>query len=249
MTPPGNHPRQAIPLMKPGDTRIGSASFHNQIISTCNAIRRLKIVSGSNNEFLLSDDNATLALSANGGRSGSGTGWTWAEPKEFDLNAEYQVEEVVVVVAGGAATGGADPGTYVCIQTVAGGITAQLPINPPPDSDPDGVTNFWWPLGGGTSGGWHWAATPEFATATAYSVDEVVTVTPGNGAIGTTVATGKKVVAGTYVCIAATTGSTATTYPSWPVNGYWQLVSFWPSTVVYCVDGVDTNYYVNAQPK
>jgi len=177
MTPAG-HPKKPIPLMKRGDKRLGSAAFYNELISTCNAIRRLKVVKGTQHEFLLSDDNATLAIEGGDAGPDSGSGWFWADPKEYNET---------------------------------------LP----------------------------------------YFVDEVVMVSPANSAVGTVVVTGKKVVPGIYVCVKDAINLTAAEMPCWPMvnmdpdhaSNFWIMLSIYPSLLTYCLDGVDTDFYVNAQPK
>lgn len=55
--------KRSIAPLVPGDNKVGSAKFWNQVIDTCNAIRSLRVERGGGvDEFILSDYNAVLRL-------------------------------------------------------------------------------------------------------------------------------------------------------------------------------------------
>lgn len=244
------HPQARIKPLSKGDTRIGSAGFWNELIKTCNAFRGMRVKSGSKNDFVISDENAELTIIGTDG-SGNGGGWHWAHPKEFDAAKAYAVDEAVYVGASNPAiASGASAGVFVCVKTVTGGVTGQLPIDPLPDSDPDGATNYWIPLGAVSESGWNFASPIEFSASSSYAKGEVVIVSPGNSAI----ASGGT--AGMFVCVKSVTGSSVYQLPVWPLpdsdpdgtSNYWMLICFYPTRMTYCQSGVDVDYYVNAQP-
>jgi hypothetical protein len=94
--------------------------------------------------------------------------------------------------------------------------------------------------GGSGPGSWRWAAVKEYASLTEYTPGEIVIVSPTNPDISTCTA-------GTWVCLQA---ATTFTRPLWTPSGlsaYWWLIALYPQVITVCVDGVDTNFYVQAQ--
>lgn len=99
---------------------------------------------------------------------------------------------------------------------------------------------------------WHWAAPKEYNSATTYHVNEVILVSPGNAAIGGA----GTAIAGLHVALQEVPGG-AGHYPQWPLpnatisnaSNFWMLLELYPTEMTYCLNGVDTQYFVNAQPK
>lgn len=136
-------PKARIEPLKKGDKRIGSRAFHNALVATCNAVRTLKVKTGSKNDFVISDDNAELTIKGTGDDSGTGQGWHWAKTKEYDFTTGYSIDEVVVVSPDNPsiALEGAVAGLYVSLRS---DNSANAPVWPPPNDSPDHESNFWW---------------------------------------------------------------------------------------------------------
>ena len=142
-----SHPQRRIALLKKGDTRIGSASFYNELIGTCNAFRTMRVKSGSKNDFVISDDNAELTISNAGGGTGS-DGWHWMG--EFDSALGYTIGSVVIVSPGNSAEGTVISagkttlaGMYVCVQGTSASTSAHYPCWPLPSATVSSALNFW----------------------------------------------------------------------------------------------------------
>jgi len=96
-------------------------------------------------------------------RKGSAVeGWRWADPKTYDFNKDYEVNEVVVVLKGSlavtdglpSADAGGDTvkalaGTWICVKAVRvegdePDFTYRVPQWPTPTpDDPDAEENYW----------------------------------------------------------------------------------------------------------
>jgi len=115
----------------------------------------------------------------------------------------------------------------------------------------DGRKNF-------LAGRWRFASPREYDPDKDYEAGEVVVVSDTNPEVALGNAT-----AGLWVCLQA--GSRAARFdagdptiyePIWPLpnvdpdhaDNYWMLIAFYPTVMTYCLGGIDTDYYVNAQP-
>lgn len=91
-----------------------------------------------------------------------------------------------------------------------------------------------------------------------YAPGQLVIVSPTNDAVLDGNAT-----AGLWLCVKIgaraaefDAGDPTVHCPIWPLpnvdpdhaDNYWMLIAFYPTRMTYCVSGVNTDYYVNAQP-
>lgn len=101
---------------------------------------------------------------------------------------------------------------------------------------------------------WHWATPKEYDSAKEdYLPNEIVLVSPSNAAV-----VAGDAIAGLFVCLRLGTWAAGPVikYPIWPLpnatiahtSNYWMLIALYPTLMTYCLNGVETDYYVNAQP-